>query len=448
MEEKKTTISTKLYNNIMKIYSMIKLCKTENIKVNDENKLQEIYSKLIISLSVFFLSRFKYKIIEPFPEMNQIQNLIKFLNYMLKILNSKFFILPKLTKEEFITITLYFFHNFDIFQILYNELKKFENENILVNFDLISKSIIPKNNYDKNDINKNDNLRDEALSKSNSAIEAYSKLNFILKNIKKQIDLFINSIYKLNELKTQQPKPLNTLKVEEMLILSNDNLFSDFYQNIFINANSQILFPLLENLPYSVELYDDSYEIFVKEYSNYNLSIDIFNPDYNNNNFNIKIETVQNFFLIKVSLENFSFDLLDKYIKQLENNLNEKLSQIKENNSNLINDPKVTEMLSTIAEELEKFIEKNQKNIDSALNNFDDKTSDSYLEKEKNLIELFSKDSNLDNTYLHFLMCFNGVEDIFKKYKNEINKLISKDTDIINKYYNIYNNNIDLKKEK
>ena len=167
MEEKKTTISTKLYNNIMKIYSMIKLCKTENIKVNDENKLQEIYSKLIISLSVFFLSRFKYKINEPFPEISQIQNLIQFINYMLKILNSKFFILPKLTKEEFITITLYFFHNFDIFQILYNELKKFENENILVNFDLISKSIIPKNNYDNNDINKNDNLRDEALTKSN-----------------------------------------------------------------------------------------------------------------------------------------------------------------------------------------------------------------------------------------------------------------------------------------
>ena len=448
MEEKKTTISTKLYNNIMKIYSMIKLCKTENIKVNDENKLQEIYSKLLISLSVFFLSRFKYKIIEPFPEIKQTQNLIKFINYMLKILNSKFIIISNLTKEDFITITLYFFQNFDIFQILYNELKKFENENILVNFDLIYKSITPKNNYDKNDINKNDNLRDEASLKSNSAIEAYSKLNFILKNIKKQIDLFINSIYKLNEIKNEQPKPLNTLKIEEMLILSNDNLFSDFYQNIFIDSNSQILFPLLENLPQSVELLDDSYEIFIKEYSNYNLSIDIFNPDYNNRNFNIKIETVQNFFLIKVSLENLSFDLLDKYIKQLENNLNENLSQIKENNSNLINDPKVTEMLSTIADELEKFIEKNQKNIDSALNNFDDKTSDSYLEKEKNLIELFSKDSNLDNTYIHYLMCFNGVEDIFKKYKSEINKLISKDTDIINKYYDIYNNNIDIKKEK
>ena len=45
-------------------------------------------------------------------------------------------------------------------------------------------------------------------------------------------------------------------------------------------------------------------------------------------------------------------------------------------------------------------------------------------------------------------MCFNGVEDIFKKYKSEINKLISKDTDIINKYYEKYNNNIDIKKEK
>ena len=54
MEEKKASISTKLYNNIMRIYSMIKLYKTENIKVNDENKLQEIYSKLLISLSVFF----------------------------------------------------------------------------------------------------------------------------------------------------------------------------------------------------------------------------------------------------------------------------------------------------------------------------------------------------------------------------------------------------------
>ena len=115
MEEKKTTISTKLYNNIMKIYSMIKLCKTENIKVNDENKLQEIYSKLLISLSVFFLSRFKYKIIEPFPEIKQTQNLIKFINYMLKILNSKFFIISNPTKEEFITITLYFFQNFDIY---------------------------------------------------------------------------------------------------------------------------------------------------------------------------------------------------------------------------------------------------------------------------------------------------------------------------------------------
>ena len=54
MEEKKATISTKLYNNIMRSYSMLKLYRTENIKVNDENKLQEIYSKLIISLSVFF----------------------------------------------------------------------------------------------------------------------------------------------------------------------------------------------------------------------------------------------------------------------------------------------------------------------------------------------------------------------------------------------------------
>ncbi len=54
MEEKKASISIKLYNNIMRIYSMMKLYKTENIKVNDENKLQEIHSKLLISLSVFF----------------------------------------------------------------------------------------------------------------------------------------------------------------------------------------------------------------------------------------------------------------------------------------------------------------------------------------------------------------------------------------------------------
>ena len=445
--EERTIISQKIYNNIMKIYSLLKLYKTENIKEENEEQLKEIHSKLLISLSVFFLSKFKYKISDPFPHILKLENLIKFINHMLKILNTKFFITPNLSKEEFITITLYFFQNFDFFQKLYDELKAFENENILVNFELIIKSIIANNNYYQSEVYKNDNLRDEASLKSNSAVEAYSKINFILKNIKKQIDLFINCIYKLNELKNEQQKPLNTLKVEEMLILSNDKIFSDFYQNIFTNTNSQILFPLLENLSYSIELYDNSYEIFVKEYSNYKLSSHIINPNYNKNNYNIKLETVQNFFQIKISLENFSFDKIDKYIKILENNLSEKLTRIKENNLNLLNDPKITEMLTSIAEELEKFIEKNKKSINSTLNTFDDKTTNIYLEKEKTLINLFSKDINLDNAYIHYLICLNGIEEIFKKYKNEINNLISKDTDIINKYYNIYNNNINIKKE-
>ena len=74
--EERTIISQKIYNNIMKIYSLLKLYKTENIKEENEEKLKEIHSKLLISLSVFFLSKFKYKISDPFPHILKLENLI------------------------------------------------------------------------------------------------------------------------------------------------------------------------------------------------------------------------------------------------------------------------------------------------------------------------------------------------------------------------------------
>ena len=114
--------------------------------------------------------------------------------------------------------------------------------------------------------------------KSNSVLESYNKLHFIISNIKKQLDILINQIFKLNEIKINQS--LGRYKLEEILLISDNKVFEDYKQTILFSPDAHFINKYLENIIEAIKIYPDAYDVFVKEVKNYNLSNDIMNNDY------------------------------------------------------------------------------------------------------------------------------------------------------------------------
>ena len=387
------------------------------------------------------MSNFKYKINSEKIEILKLKKILNFINNNLIKLNSKFLInYPKTTKNEFILISLNFLIEFDILNKFLDFIKKFESEKIQINFENLF--FIHNNN---NNI-ENDNLLSTTKSKSNSTIESFSKINFILKNIKKQINLLINLTYKLNELKNNinNNKIINSLKIEESLILFNEsnNLFEKYYVNILEPLNKNFISKYLENFDFIINLYNNSIEIFAKNYNNLNFDDNkIFNINYNINNKNIKFNLISIITNLKIEIDNFDFSNFIDYLNNLEKNLNNDLNEIK-SNQELFENNKINNVLNKIAEQLQNFIETNQKDFNKLFNNFDDKNN--IISNELNLLENFFNininNKDLEKIYINYLIYNNNIDDIFKKYINNIFNIINNKNDILSNKFNIFNN--------
>ena len=240
-------------------------------------------------------------------------------------------------------------------------------------------------------------------------------------------------------------KIINSLKIEESLILFNEsnNLFEKYYVNILEPLNKNFVLKYLENFDFIINLYNNSIEIFAKNYNNLNFDDNkIFNINYNINNKNIKFNLISIITNLKIEIDNFDFSNFIIYLNNLEQNLNNDLNEIKSNQELFEND-KINNILNKIAEQLQNFIETNQKDFNKLFNNFDDKNN--IISNELNLLESFfninnNNNKDLENIYINYLIYNNNIDDIFKKYINNIFNIINNKNDIISNKFNIFNN--------
>lgn len=184
--EKFMIILDKVFINVNKILSYLEI----NITPEDDN-----FSSITQNFLVFYFSKYKFKL-ENKNSKQENCHILNFINDSLKLINSKFLISDKLTKIEFINFILYFFINYDVIgnyiDYLSNLNKKYINvsiENIFERFE----------DLDIDFSKKSDQF---------NFLQSYNKFNMTCKNLKKQIDSFINLSYKLNEYKKSQESPV------------------------------------------------------------------------------------------------------------------------------------------------------------------------------------------------------------------------------------------------
>lgn len=408
----------KVYQSVIKVYHLLDLSINNNINHTD----------LLLSLCVFFFSKFQYKLTGALAHKEEV---IKYINYILSLSNSKFIINDNVNKEEFITLSLYLFDQFDIINAFIDMLKEYENENVRIHFKSMFKFITPTVNIE------NDNLQNEIKTQSKSSLEGYNKLNFVIKNIKKQIDLLINMIYKLSLIQSTKNQKLT---IEENIVLSNNNLFKQFYFDYFQITN-EVFNHYLQNIPTIVDLLDPCYEFFQSKYQILlcNINKSILNDKYNKENNNLKIKTIQNIFCLKLICQNNFLDKFKIFINTLEEKLTRNFAIIKERYDDLINSDKVSNMMSTLAEQLEKFIRANEKSINGLLSSFDEGDN---CNKEIELLNQFTHSKN-ENTlikiYQNILFLNKGIDSIFSSSKNDIFNYLNNNFLQIKEKYMIYN---------
>ena len=254
-------------DKINKLYSLVNLY--ENISLynlkNEEEK-NNIRTNNIINLLIFIFSGFNIKIKET-PNMNNIfqneidlKNNINNINLILKFLNSKFIIKNNISSKEYLLLTVYFIDFFDFFKELLDFLKNKHNES-LISFNNIFKSLDESN---EDDVNNFDNLKKIENETSNSVLESYNKLHFIISNIKKQLDSLVNNIFKLNEFKIKQS--LGKYKIEELILFCGDNkLFENYKKKFLYSAQNNFINKYLLNIIEAIKLFPDLYDILYKE---------------------------------------------------------------------------------------------------------------------------------------------------------------------------------------
>ena len=433
----------KLYNLLL-LYDNISLF---NLK-NDFEK-SDIRTNNIINLLIFIFSGYNIKIKETpnmnnlFQNKNDLQNSINKINLILKFLNSKFLLKSNISSEEYFLLTIYFLDFFDFFKDIIDFLRNRQNESVIsFNNIYISLDESNNNNQNKNEFNCNDNLEKIEKEKSNSVLESYNKLHFIISNIKKQLDNLINQIFKLNEIKINQS--LGKYKLEELLLFCDEQLFNNYANNILYSNRNNFLNRYLLNIIEAIKLYPDLYDILVKESKNYNINNDLINNGHilskeSNKVDKTKLNIIQRLIDLKYNLKNFDLKNFESFFKNLQNKIDYNISDIKNKNIQKINNEEFTNMLNQVLMQLNNYI--NQNIID--LNNIIQSNVDiDYILKEIETAQkmFLSEDKDIWEAYSQYLFTIKDyVEMFYKKNIQNIKQIIKYKEDAINKDYQILN---------
>ena len=454
LKNTQTSFSNNFINKINRIYNLLNLY--ENLSLynqKNEKDKSNIRTNNIINLLLYVFSGFNIKLKESsnlnniFSEKDILENNINKLNLILKYLNSKFILKNNLTSEEYILLTIYFIDYFDLFKNLIDFLKNNQNDTLFSwkNLYLSLNDNIIKNNL--NEFNNMDNLKKMELFKSNTVLEAYNKLHFIISNIKKQIDTLVNQIFKLNEIKINQS--LGRYKLEEILLIADNNIFEDYKQKILFSPDNNFINKYLENIIEAIKIYPDTYDILVKEFKNYNLS-NIINNDYyplneekseNNNKVNkMKLNFIQKLVELQYNLNNFEINNFKIFFNDLQNKINYNISEIKNQNNEIINNDEFSKMLNNVLMQLQNYINKNiidLNNIIQCNSDIDTIIKDIFTAQK---MFLANKNNNIWEKYSNYLFSIKEyLEMFYKKNMISINEIIQSKEDIINKDFHILN---------
>jgi hypothetical protein len=300
---------------------------------------------------------------------------------------------------------------------------------------------------DNDKINNMDNLRRNEKEQSNSVLESYNKLHFLISNVKKQLDYLINQIFKLNEIKLGQS--LGKYKLEELILFCCDNqLFDNYKNNILYSANNNFINKYLMNIIEAIKKYPDLYDVLVKESKNYILSEDIINNGYtssnkekeNNNKVDkTKLNIIQRLIELKYNLQNLNIKNFESFFKTLQNKIDYNISEIKNKNNQIINNEEFTNMLNQVLMQLNNYI---NQNITDLNNMIQSNTNIDNILKEIELAQKMFLENNKDiwETYSQYLFSVKEYLELFyKKNMININQIIKQKEERINKDYIILN---------
>ena len=288
-----------------------------------------------------------------------------------------------------------------------------------------------------------DNLKKIQKEKSNSVLESYNKLQFIISNIKKQLDNLINQIFRLNEIKINQS--LGKYKLEELLLFCDEQLFNNYVNNILYSNQNNFINRYLLNIIDAIKNYPDLYDILVKEAKNYNLSDNIINNGHisikeNNNKVDkTKLNIIQRLIDLKYNLNHFDIKNFESFFKNLQNKIDYNISEIKNKNNQALNNEEFTNMLNQVLLQLNNYINQNiidlnnlmqsNVNIDNVLKEIE-KAQKMFLGEKKDIWETYSQ-------YLFSVKEY--LEIFYKKNMLNINEIVKNKEEIINKDYQILN---------
>ena len=446
-------------NKINKLYYLLNLYNNTSLyNAKPEKEKENIRTNNIINILIYIFSGYNIKLKET-PNLNNIfnsdndiklQNNIDNINLILKFLNSKFLIKNNISNEEYFLLTIYFIDYFDVFKDLLDFLKSKHNESF-INFNnflqcLDNNDMDIDTNNNNNEFNCEDNLKKIETMKSNSVLESYNKLHFIISNIKKQLDNLINKIYKLNEMRVD--KSLDKYKIEELLLFSNELIFNNYRNNILYSNQNDFINKYLINIIEAIKLYPDLYDILNKEAKNYNFSNSITNNGHiiyqeknheNNKVDKTKLNIIQRLFELKYDLNNFNMNNFSNFFKHLQNKIDYNISEIK-NKNNEINNSEFTQMLNKVLLQLNNYISNNIIDLNNMIQS--NINIDNILKEIENSQKMFLQGDNKDiwEIYSQYLFCVKDYLEIFyKKNMININQIIKNKENIINKDYIILN---------
>jgi hypothetical protein len=176
-------------SNFIKIIKDI--IKLFDIEIDNTNN-----SNTCIAFCIYVMSNFKKKLIldnSTLIEHNININMSDSINEFLINANSKFLITSTMNDDEFAHFIYYILFEYDIVQDYIQYIEKTNKKYVLVSVGNIF------------DINLEENLSEYETM---SFLQNFNKMNYNIKNIKRQMDLFINNSFKLNEIRNKQDKPL------------------------------------------------------------------------------------------------------------------------------------------------------------------------------------------------------------------------------------------------
>ena len=437
--------------NLLNLYDNITLYSHKN----DQEKAR-IRTNNIINLLLFIFSGFKIKLKENasmnniFNNKTELDNNLNKLNLILKYLNSKFLIKNNISSEEYSLLTIYYIDYFDLFKNLLDFLKNKQNESLLSWNNLyLSINDNDSNAFNNpNDFNHRDNLKRMESNQSNSVLESYNKLHFIISNIKKQLDTLINQIFKLNELKINQS--LGRYKLEEIILISDDKVYEDYKQAILFSNDNIFINKYLEKIIDAIKKYSDLYDLLVKDSKSYVYSNEIINSSHNpfveekseNNKVNkAKLNFIQKLFELKCNLNNFDINEFKSFFNDLQNKINMNISEIKNKNSEIINGEEFSNMLNKVLLQLQNYINKNIVDLNNMVQCNTD--IDSMIKDIESAQKMFLEDKTKNNVwerYSQYLFSIKEYLELFyKKNMLIINQILKNKEDIIKKDYNVLN---------